>query len=615
MKHLTKATLLLLICLFLSSGVAAAGLSASQGEYYYDSTPLSSMPHTFEATIIIPSDFDGATRGGVIYGNYDSSNSCVSFEIYSYGSPRLYVYNASTGQTVSVIFDKINVYNGAPTHIAIVNDTSTSSLMCYINGQLKQTVSSATPENITFSTGMVLGGDKRNGNGMFFKGKILNLACFDDVRISDEIASDYSDFSKDSEGLVCYYDVSELTDTSEPSKINDLSGNGRDLVRYAPFLEEVEIPSDFSYSFAVVGDTQMINYYYPQYMTRIYDWIADNAEKNKLKFVFGLGDITDANTNAEWALAKAVIQKLDGIVPYSLVRGNHDSAEKFKSFLPYSEFETMLSGSYDGSTLNTYQFLTVNGIKYLIFTLDYGASDSVLNWAGGIIEKNKDCNVIITTHAYLFRDGTTLDEGDVCPPSLSGGYNDGDDMWEKLIKKHENIVLVLSGHDPSDYIVLAQDKGENGNVVSQLLIDPQGTDVALGGCGLVAMLYFSEDGSKVDVRYYSTVTNKYYLIDNQFSFELNVIKPETPYPSVPTAEIRGISFNVDLTADSYDGNIIAALYNGIGKLVTAKIYEASDSIPVSFPASSSGNKIKVFWWNGIDTLIPVCAEKQLEFSE
>ena len=29
----------------------------------------------------------------------------------------------------------------------------------------------------------------------------------------------------------------------------------------------------------------------------------------------------------------------------------------------------------------------------------------------------------------------------------------------------------------------------------------------------------------------------------------------------------------------------------------------------------SGNKIKVFWWNGIDTLIPVCAEKQLEFSE
>ena len=87
-----------------------------------------------------------------------------------------------------------------------------------------------------------------------------------------------------------------------------------------------------------------------------------------------------------------------------------------------------------------------------------------------IIENHPNHQVIITTHAYLYRDGTTLDSGDVCPPSISGGTNNGDAIWDKLIKKHENIVLVLSGHDPCDSIILAQDKGENGNIFGYVQI-------------------------------------------------------------------------------------------------------------------------------------------------
>ena len=152
--------------------------------------------------------------------------------------------------------------------------------------------------------------------------------------------------------------------------------------------------------------------------------------------------------------------------------------------------------------LNTYQTLTVGEMKYLIMTLDYGASIPVLRWAGKVCDAYPDHNVIITTHAYLYRDGTTLDQKDVCPPVTTGGYNNGDHIWEILITEHENITMVISGHDPCDQIVVTQEKGEAGNTVTQMLVDPQGADEIIdGGLGMVAILYFSEDGRDVTVEY------------------------------------------------------------------------------------------------------------------
>lgn len=154
---------------------------------------------------------------------------------------------------------------------------------------------------------------------------------------------------------------------------------------------------------------------------------------------------------------------------------------------------------------------------------------SILSWASGIIEANQDYNVIITLHAYMYRDGTTLSKGEVYPPSNYGtdrygkAYNDGDQIYEKLIKKHSNIVMVLSGHDPYPYIVHRTD---NGTV--QLLTDHQYVDRDLyragqATTGMVTMFYISEDGKTVTVECYSTVYEMYYGAENQFTFTLNVV--------------------------------------------------------------------------------------------
>lgn len=148
----------------------------------------------------------------------------------------------------------------------------------------------------------------------------------------------------------------------------------------------------------------------------------------------------------------------------------------------------------------------------------------MLDWASGVIEAHPNHKVIITTHCYLFRDGTTLDAGDVVPPNPSGANdgkrNNGDQMWDKLVSKHENIFLVMSGHDPCDNVIATQTVGEKGNVVTQMLIDPQGVDSAEGGTGMITMLYFSKDGKTLTVENYSTVRDMYYMSTSQFTLEL-----------------------------------------------------------------------------------------------
>lgn len=367
--------------------------------------------------------------------------------------------------------------------------------------------------------------------------------------------------------------------------------------------EAVEPPADYAYSFAVIGDTQTMNYYYPMELGKIYDWVVDNADSNKIKYVFGLGDITEKDSDIEYALAKSHIKKLDYVVPYSIVRGNHDSKVNFERAFPYSEFSGNISGSYDSSMLNTYSKFNVGNIKYLVFALDYGPSDSVLSWAGDIIETHPEYNVIITTHAYLYRDGTTLDAGDVCPPASTGGFNNGDQMWDKLVKKYKNIVLVLSGHDPSDKVVVTQTKGEAGNVVTQMLIDPQGTDRNHGGAGLVAMLYFSEDGKCVDLRYYSTVKEAYFMESNQKSFNINVVE-NSDVEEETTITVDGVSFDVQLTGIGDSETVFVGLYTAEGRLSAIKQYPASPNIKVDFGPGETGKFVKIMVWK--DKIEPLC---------
>ena len=298
---------------------------------------------------------------------------------------------------------------------------------------------------------------------------------------------------------------------------------------------------DCAFSIAVVGDTQTLveidTTKGTNYLSSIYDWLVDNKDEKNMQYVLGLGDITQYDTDEEWIHAKAEITKLNGVVPYNLIRGGepHDTKNQFNNyFANEAGYTANIAGYYEaGSVANTYSTFTYGENKYLIFSLDFAAVDDVLTWAGNVIESEqfKDYKVIITTHCYLYKDGNPCSQKtpstaipDKEQYTSDDKYNNGDEMWDKLISKHENIFLVLSGHFESNDIIASQVLGDNGNVITQMMIDPQGFDYKQGGeTGMVCMLYFSADGSQVSVEWYSTYREQFYKPSNQFDIDLTTM--------------------------------------------------------------------------------------------
>lgn len=296
------------------------------------------------------------------------------------------------------------------------------------------------------------------------------------------------------------------------------------------WFAEKEPVTDYAYSMVFVPDTQILLRNDPDNFHKIYDWILDNKEAKNIQYVLGLGDITDYDANDEWRLAYDQITRMDGVVPYSLIIGNHDSTERFNRTFNKEPYISSYEGSYDDKIENTWRTLMIGSIPYLILTLDFLPDDEILEWANGVVEAHPNHNVIVTTHAFLHSDGTPMSEGEGWHTTVDSRVrtNDADDIWEKFVRKHENIVLVVGGHIASDRVVMTQSYGDHDNIVTQVLIDHQDVDEQQGSAGMVCTFYFSADGSKVQVETYSTVRDLYYMPENQFSFELAVVGQNGP---------------------------------------------------------------------------------------
>ncbi len=451
-----------------------------------------------------------------------------------------------------------------------------------------------------------VGKDPRASSINAFGGSIQRVALYSKALSEAEIAKLYENTS-DSAMLV-YYDFTVAKNQSG-NYVSDSSGNGNDLKPI--FAErESEIGDEYKYSFAIIPDTQNINKYdvfksetsinYSNLLSDpdnqayidayfngtegdslsyIYDWIVANKESKNIQLVLGVGDITndDGNdmttgsnddgidqTDLEWIKAVMQYNKLAAVgVPYALVQGNspHDTVAQLSKFFDtvdgdgdgldsananFVAFEnkTYFDGTssityMDGTDLgNYYVKFEIGGTKYMVLCLQYApvatvGSSKIGDFADEAIAKNPDHSVIVLTHGYLSPDGERS--------------SNGDKIWDDFASKHENVIMVISGHEPSNFVVHSTAKGDNGNTVNQLLVDFQDADVDYKTkSGMVAMLYFSEDGSKVKVEYVSTYMSAqsdkdmlYRQGENSFVFNLDgtaVDEPEVPEidePEIP----------------------------------------------------------------------------------
>ena len=315
---------------------------------------------------------------------------------------------------------------------------------------------------------------------------------------------------------------------------------------------------------------QKLNVQFGDQFLNTFKWIVDNAESKKIEYVFGLGDTTDTSSVEEYERALTAFHSLDGVVDYSIVRGNLDKRAVFDTYFPWDFLKDTHDGTYDiNTTRNTYRLFSVGQVDYLLINLDFGPADNILAWAGDLCEQYPDRSVIITTHTYLCRNGQPLTKDDHVPPTQHGYSNDGDHIWEKLVSKYENISLVFSGHDAGNRITMSQVEGRNGNIVTQMLINTSGLEAqSENGLGMVAMLYFSEDGKDVQVEYYSVVKDEYFRSINQFSFELDLADGITKYPSANAPEQGGNIYNGG-TLNITGGEVYGGMANYGGNIYNA----------------------------------------------
>ncbi len=291
--------------------------------------------------------------------------------------------------------------------------------------------------------------------------------------------------------------------------------------------------------FVVLPDTQLYARDYPGIFRRQTEWIADNAAALNILRVFHLGDIVNDDTVGEWQQARDAMARLDGVVPYVLVPGNHDyqhwgwsmnRVTSLNSWFTADEQRAMpgFAGAYQpGRGENTYHLFRAAGHDWIAVALEWGPRDEVVAWADAVMHEHDDRLGILVTHAYLNHDDRRYDHTDTVHDQkhnphqydLAGSVNDGEQLWHKLVRRHR-FVMTLSGHVLGDGAGYLASRTDLGNTCHQMLSNYQMR--AQGGEGYLRLLELHPDGRTVSVRTYSPLLDAALTSpEHHFSFALD----------------------------------------------------------------------------------------------
>lgn len=284
-------------------------------------------------------------------------------------------------------------------------------------------------------------------------------------------------------------------------------------------------------------------------------FFADNHKALNMPFVTHLGDVVDeADVDASWDIASRAMKRLeDANVDYSILPGNHDlhmRGEKsaFETYFPISRVDdnSTFGGRFtspndlSGQKVESeYHVFEAEGQEYVVLALGYRADDATLEWAQRVIDANPTRPVILTAHEISDIDG----EGKTF---YSADY--GEHLWDKLIRKNDQIFLTIAGHHHGAGHHLSTN--DAGHQVINILQDYQ--MAYLGGNGLGGLLQFDLTGNKLDMRAFSPwVQGKDYAKLTQFD-ELMPAGPGDSYSVDINFAERFAGFNEQWTPGEAD---------------------------------------------------------------
>ncbi|QGQ98746.1 hypothetical protein EHS13_29645 [Paenibacillus psychroresistens] len=349
---------------------------------------------------------------------------------------------------------------------------------------------------------------------------------------------------------------------------------------------------NYDFSFAWMSDTQYYAESYPYIFQDIVKWIADNKEKNKIKYVIHTGDIVDdADQQYEWDEANKDMKVLeDAKIPYGVLAGNHDVLHQDNDYSYYNKHfgedrfkdQPTYGESYDNNR-GHYDLISSNGNDFIIVYMGWGYGDKEIDWINEVLAKYPNRKAILNFHEYL------LVSNNRAPMA--------DKVFERVVKPNKNVFAVLSGHYHN--ALLHQDAidddgdGVPDRNVYQMLADYQGAPE--GGLGYIRLLQFDMKNDKVNIKTYSPYLDDFNFYDtdeypgkDEFSINLN-IQPVTKQVATDYIGVRVYSDQlIQKNEGVISGSNSSADWNGLADKATYEWYTSVQDV-------YGGNKLSEIW--------------------
>ena len=320
------------------------------------------------------------------------------------------------------------------------------------------------------------------------------------------------------------------------TELSDWDGTGR--------------PESYDFSFAWITDTQYYAESFPYHFDQMNQWIVDNAEEWKIRYVFHTGDIVDdCDMLGEWENASSSMSIFDEAgMPYGVLGGNHDvwaGAEDYGSYWKYFGEDRFADKDYYGGSYKNnrghYDLLTENGQDFIVIYMSWDIYEEEIDWMNEVLEQYSDRMAILAFHRYIDTSGNLDYTGEL--------------IQEEVVAKNSNIFAVIDGHyhGASFRIDKFDDDGDGieERTVYQICTDYQSDPE--GGSEYIKFMYFDLENNKLYMNSYSPYRDDFNYYDKA---KLSDYSSEQKVGSIDICE-----FDVDFGGtDSYSKTLVT---NGI----------------------------------------------------
>ena len=293
--------------------------------------------------------------------------------------------------------------------------------------------------------------------------------------------------------------------------------------------DSFEDPEDYDFALAHLTDTQYLSEgaaedayseeqqaVWADAYTDTLEWIVDNADERKIEYVAHTGDImenwhTGSERDDEEEYRQIAIEEFefasdaqqildDAEIVNGVLPGNHDnrtgtdvgSDSLYNEYFHPDRYEALeqtqgwqdAQASYtpwrEGDNENHYDLFTAGGLDFIAVHLGYDVTAEELEWANEVLEQYSDRNAMVMTHAH--RRPSTSPDGRGAAFSHDGARVD-----QSVLQQHDNVFLVLSGHEHGVDIEVRKDVGMENNNVVELLADYQFYELSAEELGLTGI--------------------------------------------------------------------------------------------------------------------------------